>query len=520
MSDVAAGQSRRSFLAPFLLFGVTSWFIYHGNYIADESYAYLIVARNLVLHGRQSFSDIFPTNGFQPLWQYLLAGYTWQLAQFKPAWLYEAGYAIPLSAAMLALGTWHFLKIAERLQLSPFWLVYLPAAYLLTFDLLYCEAHAQYAALAVLTRISLDGTLQQRFGPCYAGIAAAAVFLGQLESVGLIFCYSVWLTATTRRWQSTVMYRGVLLALLVPYLVANIVWFDGPLPISRWLAGSFPYRCLKGFHPSGLATTLFGYNVWFGLLPILASGLILLWARTVSRESRHFLLVYLGGCLMQLAYVGVFLRSEASEFRHYVMPMVLAGFALAIAWRTLTVRQGKPGDSPRMAVAGLVLAAALAGIWLGTTIKLRWFPAKTPTQIESTLEYLNDHRIIQAAVFASEFPGHLAWQTPNDIVDAGMRTGYRPLYDRARCAPNALVALAEEYRSVGHPLRVFVYVAGSECLKPDEDLRGVTWYDPRALPDSNPIGSMKFPQGPAVVTRLNGKLYSVIWDLGEEGSGR
>lgn len=101
MSDVAAGQSRRSFLAPFLLFGVTSWFIYHGNYIADESYAYLIVARNLVLHGRQSFSDIFPTNGFQPLWQYLLAGYTWQLAQFKPAWLYEAGYAIPLSAAML-----------------------------------------------------------------------------------------------------------------------------------------------------------------------------------------------------------------------------------------------------------------------------------------------------------------------------------------------------------------------------------------------------------------------------------
>jgi hypothetical protein len=78
-----------------------------------------------------------------------------------------------------------------------------------------------------------------------------------------------------------------------------------------------------------------------------------------------------------------------------------------------------------------------------------------------------------------------------------------------------LAALADEFRGVGHPLRIFVYAAGSECLKPDDNLRGVTWYDPHALPDSNPLGSLKFPKGPTVVTRLNGKLYSVIWDLGE-----
>ena len=528
MSDVMAGRSPRSFLAPFLLFGVISWFAYHANYIADESYVYLLVARNLTLHGRQSFSDIFSTNGFQPLWQYLLAGYTWQLAQFKPSWMYEAAYAIPLSAVLLGLGAWHFLQIAERLKLSPLWLVYLPAAYSLTFDLLYSEAHALYAALAILTRISLDGTLKDRFGPLYAGIAAAAVFLAQLETAGLILCYSIWLIATTRRWQTAAISAGALLALTVPYLVANVIWFDGPLPIDEWLASSFPYRSLKGFHAAGLASTLFGYNLLFGWTPIIAAGLILPWARAASREQRHFPLVFLGGSVLQLAYIGLFLRSDATAFRHYVMPMALAGFATALAWRTLKIRvsgASRPGDSkrprdaidsPRMAVAGMVLAATLAGIWLGTTIKLRWFPAKEPQPVEMVTEYLNRSRIVLATIFASECPGQLAWRSPpNDVVDAAMRTGYRPQFDRVRQAPNALAALNDEYREAGHPLRIFVYVAGSQCITPDEDLHGLTWRDPHGLPDAGPIGSIKFPKGASVVTRVNGKLYCVIWDLGE-----
>src|SRR5271167_146442 len=103
MAELLAGPSRRTFLAPFLLFGVTSWFIYPASYIPDDGYVYPIISRSLVLHARQSFSDIFPTNGFQPLWQYLLAGYSWQIAQFRPSWLYELIYAIPLSAALLLL---------------------------------------------------------------------------------------------------------------------------------------------------------------------------------------------------------------------------------------------------------------------------------------------------------------------------------------------------------------------------------------------------------------------------------
>jgi hypothetical protein len=39
----------------------------------------------------------------------------------------------------------------------------------------------------------------------------------------------------------------------------------------------------------------------------------------------------------------------------------------------------------------------------------------------------------------------------------------------------------------------------------------VKYYDPRALPDAGPVGSLRFPEGPAMVSRLNGKLFAAIW---------
>ncbi len=123
MADMAAKRLTRSFLAPFLLFGVTSWFLYPASFISDQAYVYPIISRMLALHQRQSFSDIFPTNGFQPLWQYLFAGYTWQLAQFKPQWLYEPTYGIPLTATLLMLGSLHFQKLSRLLQLPPLWFI-------------------------------------------------------------------------------------------------------------------------------------------------------------------------------------------------------------------------------------------------------------------------------------------------------------------------------------------------------------------------------------------------------------
>ena len=57
--------------------GTVSWWLYPNSYIGDDPLFYLVVARNMVFSGIQSFSGIFPTNGVHPLWQYLLAGFTY-----------------------------------------------------------------------------------------------------------------------------------------------------------------------------------------------------------------------------------------------------------------------------------------------------------------------------------------------------------------------------------------------------------------------------------------------------------
>jgi len=51
----------------------------------------------------------------------------------------------------------------------------------------------------------------------------------------------------------------------------------------------------------------------------------------------------------------------------------------------------------RVGLAGVVAVFA-AGIWLVATVKLRWFPEKQPSPIDMTLEYLNQRRIVLAAL--------------------------------------------------------------------------------------------------------------------------
>lgn len=531
---------------PFLLFGLTSWFIYHVNYISDDGYAQLMIARNLALHGRQSFSDIFPTNGFQPLWQYLLAGYSWQVIQIKPQLAYQAAFAIPLSGALLVVGIWQLQRLGQQLGLSMLFLVFVPAAWLLMFDLLYSEAHLLFAAVAVLARRSFAGSepsagsaapirpnqegitaapaaaplvwLRTPTGAAWAGLAAAAVFLAQLESLGLIACYLLWLAVTTRSGRSVAI-CGVVFALPAgAYLAGNVFYFGGPLPINDWLDTSFPAVSWKGFQFAWLATTLGGYNVLFGWLPILLGAVAISTCRAASGHSRHFALVLWGGCLLQLAWIALFTRPHADSYRHYVLPMLLAGYALAIFWRRLTARWGN--EAPRVVTASAVLAIVLAGLWVGLTISLRWSDPNQPDKpspIKAPLEFLQGQQIVGATILASDLPGSLAWRTtPNNVVDASFRLDYRPLYERVLQAPNAFQALQAEYAALGCPLRVIVYVVGSQCMEPDEQFTSLTLYDPRALPERKPIGKLQLPAGAAVFNRFNGKLHSVVWDLGRQ----
>jgi|GEM_PF-521973 len=505
---------RRPALLLFVVACGASWFAFTGNYVADDSYFYLVIARNLVTQGTQTFSGLFPTNGVHPLWQYLLAGYTWIIYHLNPTWIESLAYAVPLSTALLGIGAWQFSKVCERFELNPLWLVYLPAGYLSVLGVLYSEAHTLYAALAVLTRISLCGLLERKFGPVYAAIAAAAVFLARLDSAMLLGCYGLWLLATTRRIKPAAIFASVFLALSLPYVALNVVWFGGPMPISGWMKSSFPRVFLKGIAKLGtLMSTLCGYSLVFGWLPIGLTGLILPWARRASAETRHFIVVFLGGSVLHLAYVALFTRSHTDWYWYYVIPVLLGGFACALAQRQWQLNRRPPGAASRRGQqVHWFLAILFACAWLGASSQ-RWRTPQPSVQAQPILQYLNDHGIEGATVMVSDWPGILAWQTSNHIVAADMLTGYRPLYEAMRKEPNSLAYLENTFEKLGRPLRLVIYAEGTAWLTPDEDLKGITYYDPRTYPELVPIGRMNVSQGPALVVGRRDAPKCIIWDL-------
>lgn len=51
------------------------------DYLADDAFFYIVIAKNLARHGFSSFDGMTLTNGYQPLWQAMLALQFWLLPE-------------------------------------------------------------------------------------------------------------------------------------------------------------------------------------------------------------------------------------------------------------------------------------------------------------------------------------------------------------------------------------------------------------------------------------------------------
>src|SRR6185436_10709172 len=99
-------------VAASLVPAAPGWAVRPGAFITEDSYFYAVVARNLVTTGAQTFNGIFPTNGFHPLWLYLLAAYDLPLSWFAPKALWHPAFAVPLALAILGMGAFNFAAVA------------------------------------------------------------------------------------------------------------------------------------------------------------------------------------------------------------------------------------------------------------------------------------------------------------------------------------------------------------------------------------------------------------------------
>ena len=484
-----------------------AWFWHPGKYIADDAYFYLVIARNLAIHGVESFNQIVATNGSHPMWQYLLALWATSIAAWHVLWINNPIYIVPLAAAFFSLGLVNLLLVARRIGASYVVILSAPYLFLALFGHLGSEAHLHFAALTLLLAVCVHGEPRNFSYPIVLGFVAAMLALTRLDSIfvgvaAIGFC--CW-RAEACELRKLGRVRSILIGLasmalfMAPYLVRNLLVYDGLMPVSGWMKSSFPNFFLKWLDINGLSTGWMGYAILWGWVPIILGISTSLAAIRESSPFARVLVPMTLGVSAQALYVVCFTRSNTLWVWYYVDSVVLGTFA--VAWglrRALFLRSSHTA-------MGYFVAVAVA-----TTLVVGWLrgdrpPTPTSFEQEEFAKSLPDGETI----FVSDWPGATAYYSKARVIAADFLTLNRNIYKEMRGSPNALCFLEKMTEDRGHPIR-WIVITGNYWLTHSEDGRVIEYNDPRKYPEQVPIGRAILDE-----PKVLGPSGSLVWKVGD-----
>ena len=470
-----------------LAIGIYLWCMLTQAYIADDSYFYVVIARNIALKGEQTFSNLFPTNGFHPLWGYVLAAYTYVVHAVAPSAVNHVAYAIPLAIAMLvgtAIQSW---RIARALRLDPIVITSLVVGFVLSLGVLYSEG-----PLFILLLMSLLVTLARDpqvalTRPIAFGLLTAAVVLTRLDAiffVGFIYLYYLWELGFKPRFLIGAVLCG---AIVGGYVLSNMVFFGGAMPISGWLKGNFPHPFSRGFgscpFPRLQLATIGGYSLLLGWMPLAVGLVTLVTCRPLERMRRILLVLLWGGASVQGVYIALFTRSHTLWPWYYVMPLVLLALSLATLVSALAANT-MPAPSVLASISLVIIASYAEKV------------AYHDSPAFLTIDCLNRKGLHGETILVSDWPGAVAFYTDNNVLAADMLTSNRFDFERMRLHSNALDYLVAECKRQGKPLK-HIMIVGNNWLLWDDKAEEIAFYDPRRYPILVPIGKLKTHYTPA-----------------------
>lgn len=253
------------------LHAVLNWFL------ADDAFYYFQVARNVSEGIGFTFDGINYSNGFHPLWMFICIP-TFSLARFD---LY-----LPLRLMVLVLGLINaatavvlfrllhrFIKLELAAMLSVIWAFAADFQRITAKEGLESGINAffvvllwqQLSALNDCEQLGQDG-IKRIF---WSGVVAALAIFSRLDNIYLVIASAVWLwqrwwqpagnttdpkTAWMWRIKTGLAYNGIIVALMLPYLFWNKLYFGGFMPVSGQVKlwwGSLP-NSVYGYRVSNL----------------------------------------------------------------------------------------------------------------------------------------------------------------------------------------------------------------------------------------------------------------------------
>lgn len=278
--------------------GAEQWFAY----MADDAFYYFVIARNLARDGASTFDGLVLTNGYQPLWQAVLALQSLLTPSFAPVVFIEC--AALFGATLLAL---------REIGRSHPWMMCLAAA--LMAGLLYyplvldgMESDLVFlASAAFLAALGASARSRESTGWLLAATAVAVVG-ARIDAAAFVVPALVMAPIPLRHKQRALALLAVCGAI---YAGVNQLVFRTPLPVS------------------GLAKSLGGFGRNHALLQQVAEA----WTGTDESTPRRFLAFVRGlpGQTVWIAAITLVLllaQPDRRSFAGRLAAALLLGFAL------------------------------------------------------------------------------------------------------------------------------------------------------------------------------------------------
>ena len=496
-------------VALLFLFMVGMWVLKTQAFIADDSYFYLVISRNLALEGHQTFSGIMSTNGAHPLWLYLLTAYSWVVSQlFGHETLNSPEFALPLSIALLAGGCIVWWRIGRILRIHQPTLVFVPMAFITFFGVLYSEIHLLFFTLSLLILSVIRRDAGTRMGYIQIGVLSALVVLSRLDTIFLIGALGVLLFISDRDIRGPAIMSLTFAAIALPYVVSNYLIFGHPVPISGYIKSTFPEVIVRGFETQGggLSLSFEGYSIFFGILPIAFA--VALWPTYRDRRTRLVIAAILGGAILQFLQIALFTRSHTGWYWYYLLPVIAGALATANLLSLTNRRFSRLTPLLRILVLNIVLLSIAATITI-VTVNIRWNSQPQPPKYMKALEFVTKRDIQETAFLVSDGPGYFAYSRPsNGVIAADMLTGNVSVITEMKISGNAMRYLFDTASDIDKPIRYVIFMGGS-WLIPSTNLQCVIYNDPLRLPSTrNIIGQVHL--GYPIETDLDNRF--IVWD--------
>jgi len=340
----------------------------------DDSFYYLVTARNFLRLGIFTFDGVNPTNGFQPLWMGAIVGLFKALGPGATLELRILGVnALEKCALGTAVASAVYLFIRARRTKLPWAFGYFALTLLLLCPFYVIFDQGMETTIAVLILIFVvHAFLSDRL--LFLGVALSLLFLARLDTAvfiaGPLLIWTAWrgIAGAKNAWNAIIIFMLTFFS----YIGVNFATTGHIVPISGAIKSSFPVLRWQGAfftEPLTLAK-MFG---WASLVrginmvectALIVAGLGLLFAAVPSRGIRHkqLMLALISGLLV--ANLLMFQKWDKSiDPRYLALPMAIATMFFANSLVLATER------------ARMWLDQAAARIPWNKEGRLGWWPA-------------------------------------------------------------------------------------------------------------------------------------------------